>query len=87
MGQSRPALAEFLSSPVWEDGSKRIPGSLSLFVGDGKLKCCLADKDSGLVSFLAADGLEELLDALEARLVSGGVEWRATYGKGKKSGR
>jgi hypothetical protein len=75
-GQQFPALAEFLAAVRWDDGSSRVPGSLTLFTEDGTWKACLSDKDGGLVCFKSGDSPEGVLGALEGGLQVGGLEWR-----------
>lgn len=79
-----PALAEFLSAVQWDDGKRRVPGSLTLFVEEGLIKTCLNDKDGGNVCFLTADTLEGLLGSLEKGLVEGGLDWRRSKPMGGK---
>jgi hypothetical protein len=73
-----PALVEFLSSTKYPDGSGRVPGSVSLFVDQGKLKACLVDKDQSLVGFVTVTGLRAWADLIEAQLQCDQVDWRAS---------
>lgn len=76
-----PTVLEFLEAVAWEDGSRRVPGSLTLFCEDGSLKACLSDKDSNRVAFVSARGPEACLDAAEAGLAGGGLDWRLSKGR------
>jgi hypothetical protein len=73
-----PAILEFVGAEQWPDGSQRVPGSLVLFVEQGRLKGCLSDKDQGLVLFVTGCGLLDLMDGLEATLEGGNGDWRPT---------
>jgi hypothetical protein len=83
-----PALTEFLCVGQWDDGAPRDLGTLLLFVGDGRWKCMLRDKDGGRVCFTSAATLEALLTQIERGLVGGGLDWRADKQQpGRKGGR
>lgn len=73
-----PSIVEFVSVAEWPDGERRIPGSLVLFVEDGRVKACLNDKDQGAVCFVAARGLMEVMDAAETILCNGTGDWRTS---------
>lgn len=76
LGKKFPALMEFLTESLWPDGESRVTGSLTVFLQDGMLKACVADKDQELVAFVAGVGLTSLLRALEEGLVGDGLDWR-----------
>jgi hypothetical protein len=78
-----PALLEFLTAGVWPDGTSRIPGSLVLFVEEGRLKMCLSDRAQGTVAFLTGQEVLGLLDGCEAQLRDGTGDWRPTRSQGK----
>ena len=73
-----PAILEFVSAGQWPDGSKRVVGSIILFVEGHVLKACLNDKDAGAVAFATARSLLELLDVLEGILCNGTGDWRSS---------
>jgi len=73
-----PALLEFLSACRWPDGKKRKPGSITLFVDQGRIKVALNDRDQDLVCFVTLNGLGGLFDALELVLSEGSGDWRTT---------
>ena len=82
-----PALVAFIADREWEDGSRRIPGSIILFVQDGQYTACLTEKNSPFqVAFQAARTVAELLSRVEAGLRAGTLDWRAQRG-GKGGGR
>jgi len=83
-----PALAEFLVSARWPDGSRRQPGSVTIFVDQGKLKAVMNDRDQGYVCFVTVGALQGLWEALESVLVDGDGDWRRSPGRspGKRGG-
>lgn len=75
--QSRwPALVEFLGSCSWPDGQERRPGTLLIFLDEGRLKACLSDRAQGLVLFTTGDSVTGLIDAVEASLCDPRADWR-----------
>lgn len=74
--QSHPCLFAFLVAETWETGEKRATGTLLVFVDDGKWKACLSDRDGGRVAFVSASTAKGLLDASEAGLDAGTLDWR-----------
>lgn len=79
-----PRLWEFIAWRQYEDGEKRVPGSVSLFWQDGGFKVCLSDKDSGSVAFIWGPDPVETLFAAEAALEGGTLDWRASQPPPKK---
>lgn len=79
-----PATWEYLSLDTHKDGTSRHTSSLTIFVDEGVLKCCLSDKDVGEVAFWSADTWEELLAGLEEDLSSGQGDWRSSKKAAKK---
>jgi len=77
-------LWAFLAHLRWEDGSGRIPGTIILFVDDGRLKACLNDRDGCAVAFVTVPEEEHVLEYLNLVLRSDGAEWRSARGKGRK---
>lgn len=75
-GEAFPALFEFMSLARWESGKARILGSLTLFMEQGLVKCCVSDKDARLMAFVGASGLVEVLEEVEKQLAEGCVSWR-----------
>jgi hypothetical protein len=72
-----PHVRDFLCVPVWDDGSPRQVGSITLFCDEGRMKACANDKDAMLMCFVSGESLESVFAALEAVLASGGGDWRA----------
>lgn len=77
--QSFPALAEFLVATAWEDGSSRIPGTLTLFVDDSAWKLCLSDKAQSLVAFVSGSSPLQAFQSAEQGLVTGKLDWRSSH--------
>jgi hypothetical protein len=71
-----PALLEFLTGATWDDGSVRVLGTALLFAEDGRIKCCLNDKDGGMVGFRVLGSLTVALAEIERALCERDVEWR-----------
>ncbi len=87
MRETLPGLGAFLGETSWDDGSPRLPGSLTLFCEDGVLKCCLSDKDLERIVFVSVDAWEGFWETLSARIERDAFEWRRSPAKrfqGKK---
>jgi hypothetical protein len=72
-----PALVEFLTLVTWEDGTSRLPGSITLFADLSTWKLCLNDKDGHRVAFCSAGSIEGVLQTAESGLVQSTLDWRA----------
>lgn len=84
-GKVYPALVEFLSATAWDDGTNRAPGTLTVFTDGAAWKCCLADKDQGMVCFVTGPTPGDLFDSLEHGLVHDALDWR-TQRQGHQKG-
>ncbi len=87
--KSYPALVEFLTRSVWEDGSGRSTGTVMLMVESGLWKAWVHDKDASCAAFVSSGTLAGLLKAVDKGVESGQLDWRpdknGTSGaKGKK---
>jgi len=71
-----PALSEYLTCPQYPDGSVRQLSTMTIFREDGWWKCCLNEKDQGLVLFVAEARFDALFEALELLLQEEHVPWR-----------
>lgn len=76
LGKRFPALLEFLTLGEWEPGVAREFGSVLVFVGEGRLKAMLNDKDAARVAFVSGDSLESVLCLLEEGLKDNDLDWR-----------
>lgn len=70
------ALWEFLSHSVYEDGTPREVGGLSIFVQDGKVKAAVRDKTAGRVAFVSGPSFVLVLQSVEKGLQAGSLDWR-----------
>jgi len=77
-GKSIPRLFEFLRETEWDDGSRREPGSITIFIQDGSWKACLSDKAMGRVAFLSAGTMAELLKGVDGALEADTLDWRTS---------
>ena len=75
-----PILFSYLFDLKYEDGTPRVPASLSFFSDRGILKVSLNDKDLRRVAFLAVAGPLEAFDKLEAALDLDSLDWRPSRG-------
>lgn len=71
-----PLVWEYISSGQYEDGSRRVPATLSVFVSDGRLTAGLNDRDQARIAFRSGETLEEALGALEQGLAGDSLDWR-----------
>lgn len=71
-----PHLWSFMTQTRWEDGTARLPSTVSVFLQHGKWTACLTEKNWGLILFATADRLEGLWEALDARLAEPKADWR-----------
>ena len=80
-----PALCEFLTCPCWPDGTRRVTGSLTVFVDEGRFKVWLSDRDQGLGAVVTISSLLQLLQDVEDSLAEDTVDWRVPKDrKGRK---
>lgn len=79
-----PTIADYLCSVRWEDGSPRVPSTLSVFVQDGSIKVSVNDKDQDRGLYVSAESLEEALALAERALQLDNPPWRSYSGKGWK---
>jgi hypothetical protein len=82
-----PCLHEWLTLTRWEDGSARVPASLTLFFDDGRVKACLSDREQQRVAFVAGWTFSAVLEALEEGLVAHSLDWRPARGRSDQKGR
>jgi hypothetical protein len=71
-----PTLCEWLSALTWEDGSRRLTGTIMVFGEDGRWKAWLHDRDAAMGCFVSSDTLEGALQAAEKAVGSSGGDWR-----------
>jgi len=79
-----PALTEWLSADTYPEGGARETSTLLFFVEGGQWKGCLNDRDQKRGLWSSGASLDDVLEAIEACLQSGGGEWRQSGPRGSK---
>lgn len=74
--EAYPALHEYLTCLVGEDGKPRQAATLNLFTESGSWKAWLNDRAEGASLCASGETVEGLLGALEAMLESANPPWR-----------
>lgn len=82
--KTHPAIHEFLTLKKDDAGVSRQTSTLYIFCEDGQFKVCLAERDEELSLWASAEGLAEVLEALEAMLQTASPPWRKKGGRQKK---
>jgi hypothetical protein len=86
-GQSYPLLWQFLAANQYEDGESRATGTMLIFVEQGKVKLCLADRECNDVAFVTGSSVDELLKKANEGLRTQELDWRPSRRSfSKKSG-
>jgi len=84
-----PQLAEFLTSGEYEDGTRREAPTVTIWAQGGQWRLSLKDRAEGLVMWLSAEKLLELLQLAELFCLSSEGPWRideyADPNKGKRT--
>jgi len=70
-----PALYELLAAGMYE-GQPRKGATVTLFCSDGRLKACVADRETGQAIWLALEPFEDILAEIELVVAAGTTEWR-----------
>lgn len=71
-----PNLAEFMTCGVYEDGTTREAPTLTIWAAGGQWKCTVKDRAEGLVMWLSAEKLLELLALVEQMCLEEDGPWR-----------
>lgn len=84
-----PKLAEWLTAAVYEDGTSREAPTFTLWASGGQWKATLKDRAEGLVMWLSAEKLLELIGMAESFCQEEEGPWRVddyspNHGKRKK---
>jgi hypothetical protein len=74
--QHYPKLAAGLCDPWWDDGKPREPWTMKISMNPEGVVLTINDKDSKLVAFTTARGLQDGLASIEEALSGGGLSWR-----------
>lgn len=83
LSKKLPFLWEFLTVTEYEDGSKRVLGTLIVFVDGPLVKAFINDRDQGLSACVSSSSLLGVLEATNGGLEADTLEWRAAD-KGKR---
>jgi hypothetical protein len=79
-----PELWLFLTSNVQPDGSKRLPGTISLSLNGSMWQLALTDLTLGLYSALHSTSLDDLVLMIESRMADGTFPWKLSKYPPKK---
>lgn len=77
-----PHVFEFLTGDRYDDGTVRLPGTVLLCFGEGRLRLWLHDRDQGLSAWLSGESVEALFKAADQGLADATVEWRRPRPRG-----
>lgn len=82
-----PALSSYVTKDEFDDHTKRLTSSLTIFCDEGVLKAVLNDREAGESLWVSAPGFMTLIHALEKKLALGDGEWRKNRTRGDGKGR
>lgn len=71
-----PNLDAFLTTGAYDDGSRRESPTLTLWAVGGQWKLAVKDRAEGLVMWLSAADLEELVQMAELFVLEESAPWR-----------
>jgi len=74
-----PSLFAFLNDTSYSDGSRRLTGTLSLFVKAGRLTCGVNDNDRLICAYVNAVTVAELLFLVDEGIAADSLEWKQKY--------
>jgi len=75
--EGTPALHSFLLDGSYEDGTRRLTGSVSLFTKQGVLTAAVNDNDRLLVAYVTACSFGELLFKINEGIQEDSLDWRS----------
>jgi hypothetical protein len=78
-----PAVYELLAAGIWE-GEPRKGATVTLFCVDGRLKACVADRNTEQALWITLEAAGDCLDEIEAAVAAANAEWKATNKKDAK---
>lgn len=79
-----PQLHDYMTCCSWEDGSARVTSTVMFLLEDGTWKGCLNDRALERSLWRSGASLADVLDCLEAALVTQSNDWRKWQGGAKK---
>lgn len=71
-----PALYELLAAGLYE-GKERKGATVTLFCSDGRLKACIADRETEQALWLTLEPFEDVLAEVELCVSKSDAEWKA----------
>jgi len=72
-----PELHDFLTEVDWDDGKKRVTGTVMMLCEDGYWKAWVHDRDAKVSAWLTGESWEGVLISLNKALGEGSLQWRA----------
>jgi len=79
-----PMLWEWMTEEKWDDSSRRLLPSLTVFVEDGSLKVCLNDKALQRVCFVSVRSVDAIWMEIEEGLTLDSLDWRKSKGQSQR---
>lgn len=70
-----PAVYELLARGMYE-GQPRKGATVTLFCVDGRLKCCVSDRESGQGLWITLEAAGDCLEEIERAVAQEAAEWR-----------
>lgn len=71
-----PAIFELLAAGIYE-GEERKPATITFFVSEGRLKCCIRDRQTRQNAWMTLEAEGDIFAEVEALIVAGKAEWRS----------
>jgi len=66
----------FIADDRYDDGGERLPGTILLCTGEGRVRLWLHNRDEGLSAWLSGETVEAVFGSAEEALGTATVEWR-----------
>ncbi len=77
LAQLAPALLEWMTAVVWDDGKARQTGTVLVMTEGGVWKAWMHDRDAKVSSWVTGKDLVEVLTRMDLQLQNGQGEWRS----------
>ena len=72
-----PELHAFLTEMTWDDGKKRVTGTVMISTEDGLWKAWVHCRDAKVSGWISGESWEGLLESVNRALGSNSIQWRA----------
>jgi len=81
-----PTIMAFLKDEKFDDGTPRMPGTISLFCKGGCLTFAINDRVRNVTAYVNAHTFVEALDLIERGIFDDSLDWKTkqAYGSDKK---